>query len=382
MAEEEPCAPGPQPSAPRLSEWALACDEPINVAAEASSAPAQPAAASTSTPLLYQAASSSTGAAKDAPPLDDALPSSRPGAPPGGWPARAPAPADAPAATAPPPEAWLHASAVAAAAAATGPPQLVPAPLSATCVLRLLLSVVMWSLVLAVLFSYVEEDYVSAVGISAAVAYAIYVLMYLFSGASRALCNMGGAADLQAYISALRGARTALTSWIKCYHYETRTRQVSYTDDKGHRRWRTETYTETVYTHSAEEDWRHGSVRDTSGPAPFYPHVPLVQVRIQKVLDFHDARARAMFDAWQGDFFARNNRDVHHTKGMHVKIDGFSREHVMMMSDAASTGRAPLLANSVLHTLLVLLGVAAVYELCVLRKIPRARWLLVKTVTV
>ena len=39
--------------------------------------------------------------------------------------------------------------------------------------------------------------------------------------------------------------------YVECYHYETRSRQVSYTDSNGNTRYRTEYYQEKVITHRA-----------------------------------------------------------------------------------------------------------------------------------
>ena len=177
MADDEPSVVWPAPSAPPLSQWAVSLDdEPVEEVA----APAAPPSGA-STPLL-------SGAAKDAP---------RPGAPAGGWqsappppgirpsPPSAPPPPSAPAWDLPPPT-------------LPGLPQLVPAPPSATCLLRLALSATMWAMVLSVFFQYVGEDYQRPVGIGAACVYAVYVVLYLFSGASTALCNMDSSAAAQA----------------------------------------------------------------------------------------------------------------------------------------------------------------------------------------
>jgi hypothetical protein len=354
-ADEPSVVVWPAPSAPPLSQWAVSLDdEPVEDGS--SVAPAPP---SVGTPLL-------SGAAKDAP---------RPGAPAGGWQSVAPplgiSPSPAPSAPAwdlPPPT-------------LPGLPQLVPAPPSATCLLRLVLSAAMWGMVLSVFFQFVGKDLQQPVGIGAACVYALYVVLYLFSGASTALCNMDSSTAAQAYFAYLRTAPTTITASISCWHYETRTRLVRYQSEDKKWKTRVETYQERVDTHTASENWRVGSVRDGSGPAPHFPGEALVQVRVSQVLDFADARASAVFHAWLQDFFARNNRDTHHSKQTKMNIVGFDKKHLMMLSDD-ETRKAPLLANPVLHTLLVILGVAALYELCVLRRIPRARWLLVKNVSV
>jgi hypothetical protein len=248
----------------------------------------------------------------------------------------------------------------------------------------------MWAMVLGVLGSYVDDDLKQPVGVAAAVVYGIYVVLYFVSGASRALCNMESQASVRDYARRLRALRARIKIWIQCYHLETtvtrewvRDRDASLLQSimgcDGH--YETTTHTKKVVTHAAESYWSENRVQDTSGPAPSFPDTPLVQLRVQKVLDFSSAAARAAFDKWRADFIAANNRDTLHVKGFDVDLQGLDRAHIMMRSDAAAE-RACSCTNSLLHGVLVLLGVAAVYELCILRRIPRAKMLIVKTVFV
>ena len=343
---------------PPLSKWALSVrDEEDPAAASPSAPPLSPRAfayppdgggsgGASSLPLLF----SSRVAPLDAPPETP-----RPSAP-----------------------AWVLEPAAPAAGVA-GPPALEEAKPSFSCVMRLLLNILVWLLALAVLFERVENTYRIEVGIATIGVYCLYVAVYLGSSSGRALCNMGQASDATAYIAYLRSAPVRVTASISCYHYETRTRRVTRTDHDGHRHSHMETYTVRVDTHSASEDWTACSVQDRSGHAPVFEHEPIVQLRFRKVLDFDELRSREVFDAWLASFVLRNNRDVHHDKSFDLHVAGFNVQHVMAVG--GKTQDKPVLANVIVHTLLVFVGLAGLFEICVLRRIPRATWILVKTVT-
>ena len=57
----------------------------------------------------------------------------------------------------------------------------------------------------------------------------------------------------QCFIQVLRRAQPVIMWFVECYHYETRTRTVYYTDANGNQTSRLETYQEMVVTHSESE---------------------------------------------------------------------------------------------------------------------------------
>ncbi len=57
--------------------------------------------------------------------------------------------------------------------------------------------------------------------------------------------------ELEDYIAALKAAGPKIGTRIECYHYEKRTRKVSFTDSDGHRDTKEETYEEKVVTVNA-----------------------------------------------------------------------------------------------------------------------------------
>ena len=199
---------------------------------------------------------------------------------------------------------------------------------------------------------------------------------------SRALCNTDSADAVDAYCAALRRAPVRVEATIQCYHYEQRSRQVSHTDRDGRTTWHTEYYTVTVNTHSASDVWRYDVAADVSGPRPHLAAAPMVHLTIEEVLDCADLQSRAAFDAWLADFFARNDSDVHSTKGYSMRVTGLDRRHIMSVADdepeGGGGGRRCYAANPATHFLVVLLGAGALYDLCILRTIPRVRWRLVK----
>ena len=268
-----------------------------------------------------------------------------------------------------------------------GTPQLERASPSGTCFLRLVFNCTLWGLMFAVWVYAAEErsgggfSELHAVGIACAVVYAIYVALCLCSGSGRALCNTDSADAVDAYCAALRRAPVRVEATIQCYHYEQRSRQVSRTDRDGRTTWHTETYTVTIYTHSAKDVWRYDVAADVSGPRPHLAAAPMVHLRIEEVIDFVDEQSRIAFDAWLADFFARNDRDTHSSKGYSMKVRGLDRRHIMSVVDdkpEGGGGSRCYLANPAIHALVVLLGAGALYDLCILRTIPRVRWRLVK----
>ena len=78
---------------------------------------------------------------------------------------------------------------------------------------------------------------------------------------------MSGIIYLSTLFQDLRKAQPGVLWMVTCYHYETRTRTVYYTDSNGNRKSRIETYQEKVVTYTGAE------VKLTIGCIPLYMYI-------------------------------------------------------------------------------------------------------------
>ena len=114
------------------------------------------------------------------------------------------------------------------------------------------------------------------------------------------------------YIQRMHQVPPRINMVVECYHYETRTRVVYYTDANGNRQSRTETYTEKVVTFVDQDEFFFGSWLDVSKrEMPALSTVALTRVKIDPSILFGDQETADDYERQVAEMVNRNrHRDV------------------------------------------------------------------------
>ncbi|CAN0535318.1 unnamed protein product, partial [Ectocarpus sp. 12 AP-2014] len=139
------------------------------------------------------------------------------------------------------------------------------------------------------------------------------------------------------YVQQLRTTTPVVQFDARCYHYETRTRSVPVTTTRllfslADSFRRTETFTETVVTHSANEEYHFTQWEDATGPLLGTDSVRLTKLHLSKELVFLTDAAEQQLLAADGSFCAANRRDVFQTYKKDLHLEGF-KERIMCFRD-------------------------------------------------
>lgn len=165
------------------------------------------------------------------------------------------------------------------------------------------------------------------IGIVVAVA-VIYLIEAWFSPFRQYSSNLFNRAKAYEFMTRLGDTRPALSFWIECFHYETRTRVT--TDKDGNTQ--VETYTERVVTHTASEGVHFMGWRNV-GQAPLLSAVKALRVRLQKQFGFVNQASAAEFQRRFSLFVARESCDVHQNYGVSFEIPGFESYIFQLVDD-------------------------------------------------
>ena len=114
------------------------------------------------------------------------------------------------------------------------------------------------------------------------------------------------------YIQKMHQVAPRIGMVVECYHFETRTRVVYYTDANGNRQSRTETYTERVVTFVDHDEFSFGSWVDVSKrEMPALSTVSLTRVRIDPYVLFGDQETADDYERQAAAMIERNrHRDA------------------------------------------------------------------------
>ena len=114
------------------------------------------------------------------------------------------------------------------------------------------------------------------------------------------------------YIQKMQQVAPRIGMVVECYHFETRTRVVYYTDANGNRQSRTETYTERVVTFVDHDEFLFGSWVDVSTrEMPPLSTVSLTRVRIDPYVLFGDQETADDYERQAAAMIERNrHRDA------------------------------------------------------------------------
>ena len=111
------------------------------------------------------------------------------------------------------------------------------------------------------------------------------------------------------YIQQMHQVAPRIGMVVECYHFETRTRVVYYTDANGNRQSRTETYTERVVTFVDHDEFSFGSWVDISKrEMPALSTVSLTRVRIDPYVLFGDQETADDYERQAAAMMERNRR--------------------------------------------------------------------------
>merc|ERR1711964_634616 len=125
--------------------------------------------------------------------------------------------------------------------------------------------------------------------IIAATFYLGYLVEICLGSTQKYLCNIEEKDGVHRFVDRLQRTAPQIIWEIQCYHMETRTRWVSYTDANGNTSSRLETYTVRVNTHFASQHYQYDSWDDVSGQLPSLTDYMLTKLTIGKRWMFADA---------------------------------------------------------------------------------------------
>ncbi|KAK3724928.1 hypothetical protein QZH41_005686 [Actinostola sp. cb2023] len=115
------------------------------------------------------------------------------------------------------------------------------------------------------------------------------------------------------YIQRMHAVAPIISMTVECYHWETRTRVVYYTDANGNSQSRTETYQERVVTFVDSDVFSFGCWVDVSKrEMPSISYVALTRLKIDAHINFGDQETEEDYGRQREDMLDRNrHRDVH-----------------------------------------------------------------------
>ena len=165
---------------------------------------------------------------------------------------------------------------------------------------------------------------------------------------------------------------------ITCYHLETRTRTVNYTDAHGNSQSRLETYTETVVTYSGSNKFEFNSWRDVSDRQKL-PSIgsKILRIKVMKDINFADEESSAAFNRFKEDYLNGNRyRDACMDHSVEQDIPGF-KERLM-----GCNGKRPCWMNLPCFFLAHLLLLGWPYRWLLKGKTDKAEFVVKKEVSI
>ena len=132
------------------------------------------------------------------------------------------------------------------------------------------------------------------------------------------------------YFTNIFRQKPSISVSITCYHFETRSRTVNYTDPQGNPQSRLETYTETVITYRGSNKFSFNSWRDVSDRQKL-PSIgsKILRIKVIKDINFADEESSAAFNRFKEDYLNGNRyRDAYMDHSVEHDIPGF-KERLM-----------------------------------------------------
>lgn len=129
------------------------------------------------------------------------------------------------------------------------------------------------------------------------------------------------------YIQRMQEVPPRISMVVECYHYETRTRLVYYTDANGNQQSRMETYTEQVVTFTDQEEFSFGSWVDVSKQEmPELSTATLTRLKIDSSILFGDQETEDEYERQVAEMMERNrHRDLFTDYSSSKEIPGLEK---------------------------------------------------------
>merc|ERR1711900_799 len=195
-------------------------------------------------------------------------------------------------------------------------------------------------------------------GILCGVFFLGYMIEICLSSTQKYLCNIEHKGSVHRLVDRLQRTAPQIVWSIHCYHMETRTRLVSYTDNQGNTRTRVETYTVRVDTHSASQHYRFDAWDDVSGKLPSLTVYKLTKLTIGKQWMFADAFTEADYNQRQSSFIRFNDRDMHYDFSTKLRIPG----HRPKILSEVEPGNIPCFLSMGWYWLMNLVGLSLIFR--------------------
>eukprot|EP00794_Sanderia_malayensis_P013884 gene13884-15332_t len=129
------------------------------------------------------------------------------------------------------------------------------------------------------------------------------------------------------FVNTLKRKRVERNMMVECWHMETRTRTVYYTDSNGNQQSRTETYQEKVVTYRDNNLFLYGNCEDISDPeGPKIDRKGVTRLKLLKDVECGDDETMDKFNEMKQEMITRNeHRDVNTTFSFEDTIPGFEK---------------------------------------------------------
>lgn len=163
------------------------------------------------------------------------------------------------------------------------------------------------------------------------------------------------------YVDKLKRTDPQRVMMIECYHWETRTRTVYYTDANGNTQSRTETYQEMVVTYTEQKIFPIGCAVDISSPdGPVFNIYKVTRLKLTPDIQCGDDETLNKFNKMRDQMIEENeHRDVHINFTYDDVIDGFQKR-ICAYSDGKYK---PFWMNSVFFWIATILGFTWVFRM-------------------
>eukprot|EP00794_Sanderia_malayensis_P013880 gene13880-15328_t len=129
------------------------------------------------------------------------------------------------------------------------------------------------------------------------------------------------------FVNTLKGKRVERNMMVECWHMETRTRTVYYTDSNGNRKSKIETYQEKIVTYRENKPFHYGNCEDISDPeGPKIDRKGVTRLKLLKDVECGDDETMDKFNEMKQEMITRNERrDVNIAFSFEDTIPGFEK---------------------------------------------------------
>eukprot|EP01084_Bolivina_argentea_P229835 387827_1 len=186
--------------------------------------------------------------------------------------------------------------------------------------------------------------------------------------------------NLYTKLNELKSERPSLTLQAECYHYETRTRTVYYTDSNGNRQSRIETYQERVTTHRASQSYGFKSWKDTSPPFNKYKlnEYELTKLQLTKSWNCANKETSDNYNLVFKQFKENNKRDAYQNYSTELRISGYNDKFLAGLRDES----IPKCLKAKWFWVFTFVGLSPFYRLWVSSSVGQKRYPIRKDISI